>query len=487
MLTSLLFLSKRFFITGSFISLIGCIIGATAKTVNTLVGAEVFIGLASAFQISFFWAISEIVPMRWRYIANSFCYIMTLPTSPLAPKVAFAFQETSVRWRGSFYFMIALNAVSVLCWYFFYHPPTFKMLHRKKLAKELLKNFDWIGLFLCSGGLTLIILGLQWGGQLYAWKSPAVIITIVLGGLSLFFIAPLYEVWVSRRGKEPYLPIHLFKNMPYMSVAWLTAIGNGIYYGFSIVWPQAVANIYRYQGDGMSYSRFSTLSGLVPMCFVLGQISGTVLCTFIGPRPGIIATISISAPLLCAAAADPTRMELTMGLIAAGCLLTGMMEGMAICTSTFPLRDQKEIGEGGGLSGTIRAFGSVVAVAVYSAVLANRMDKTIPQYLYPAAEGAGLPKSSLPALVAGLGGSGSLDATIVPGLNPAVLKIARNGYAQASAAAFRTVFFTSFAFGGIGMILAWFVVQNDASKQKYVAGHIHSKQQEREVVQGTKI
>ena len=29
------------------------------------------------------------------------------------------------------------------------------------------------------------------------------------------------------------------------------------------------------------------------------------------------------------------------------------------------------------------------------------------------------------------------------------------------------------------MILAWFVVQNDASKQKYVAGHIHSNEQEK--------
>ncbi|KAF2639897.1 MFS general substrate transporter [Massarina eburnea CBS 473.64] len=55
---------RWFFISGSFISLIGCIIGAVAQNVNTLIGAEVLIGLASAFQISFFWAISEIVPMK---------------------------------------------------------------------------------------------------------------------------------------------------------------------------------------------------------------------------------------------------------------------------------------------------------------------------------------------------------------------------------------------------------------------------------------
>ena len=176
-----------------------------------------------------------------------------------------------------------------------------------------------------------------------------------------------------------------------------------------------------------------------------------------------------------------------MGLVATGCLLSGIMEGMAICTSNFPLRVPKEIGEGGGLGGTFCAFGSIVAVAVCSAFLANRIARITPQYLYPAAEGAGDPKSSLPVLVAGLGGSGPLDATTVPSLTPAVLTIARSGYAQASAAIFRTIFFTSFILEGIGMILAWFVVQNDASKQRFVGGHIHNKQQERGVVQDTKM
>ena len=122
----------------------------------------------------------------------------------------------------------------------------------------------------------------------------------------------------------------------------------------------------------------------------------------------------------------------------------------------------------------------------YSVVLANRMIRKTPQYLYSAAECAGFSKSSLSsfALVAGLGTSRSLDTTTVPGLTAAVLTI---GYAQASTAAFRIVVFTSFAFGGIGMILAWFVVQNDASKQMFVAGHFHNKQQERKVVQDTKM
>lgn len=40
------------------------------------------------------------------------------------------------------------------------------MLHRQKLAKDLFFNFDWGGVILFSGGLTIFIFGLNWGGTL---------------------------------------------------------------------------------------------------------------------------------------------------------------------------------------------------------------------------------------------------------------------------------------------------------------------------------
>ncbi len=93
-------LISRFFIIGSGLALIGSIIGATAQNVNTLIAAEVLIGIAVAFQQSFFWVVAEIVPMKWRYIANSYCYLMTTPTSPLAARVAYSFQTYPGKWRN---------------------------------------------------------------------------------------------------------------------------------------------------------------------------------------------------------------------------------------------------------------------------------------------------------------------------------------------------------------------------------------------------
>jgi hypothetical protein len=247
-----------------------------------------------------------------------------------------------------------------------------------------------------------------------------------------------------------------------------STIGAGVYYGFSLIWPQAVASLYT-----LSYAKQGTLAGLAAMGFVFGQMTGGVVATVIGPRWGIIISMTIAAPILMAAAADPLNMNLTMGLIATGALFIGIMEGQSIASTTFPLRNQEEIGVAGGLSGAIRSFVSVLSVAIYSTVLNNRLSTTIPQYVVPAVEKAGLPASSVSALINGLKGNGPLTASAVPGLTASIIKTATMSYKIANSEAYKTVFYTSFAFGGIGMVLAWFVANNDKSKENYVAGHVH--------------
>ena len=246
-------------------------------------------------------------------------------------------------------------------------------------------------------------------------------------------------------------------------------------FGFSLIWPQCVAFIY----TDISDSKKATISGLAAMGFVFGQISGGSVGTITGPRPGIIFCMSVSAPILMAAAANPLNMDLTMGLIATGTLFIGMMEGMAIATTTFPLRTQEEIGTAGGLSGSIRSFGSAIATAILATTLQTRLTTTVPANVVPAATSAGLPPSSIASLISGLAGTTALDSAHVPGLTPSIVAIASQAYRVANAQAFRTVFLVSFAFGGTGMILCWFVAQNDASQQNFVAGHIHKASEEK--------
>lgn len=71
---------RWFFIIGSAIGMAGSIVAATAHGVAQIIAGETLIGIAAGFQISFFWVVSEIVPMNRRFIATSGIFLWSVPT-----------------------------------------------------------------------------------------------------------------------------------------------------------------------------------------------------------------------------------------------------------------------------------------------------------------------------------------------------------------------------------------------------------------------
>lgn len=65
----------------------------------------------------------------------------------------------------AFWLMVAVNAVSGILYFFFYHPPTFEIKFTSRTKMQQLKNFDYIGTFLFAAGLLLFMMGLSWGGS----------------------------------------------------------------------------------------------------------------------------------------------------------------------------------------------------------------------------------------------------------------------------------------------------------------------------------
>jgi hypothetical protein len=73
---------RRWFWTGSAISaLIGSIIGATANRIDVLIAASVFLGAASAAQLSFNICLGELVPLRHRFAANGIIFLSVVSRS----------------------------------------------------------------------------------------------------------------------------------------------------------------------------------------------------------------------------------------------------------------------------------------------------------------------------------------------------------------------------------------------------------------------
>lgn len=88
---------------------------------------------------------------------------------------------------------------------------------------------------------------------------------------------------------------------------------------------------------------------------------------------------------------------------------------------------------------------------MYSSILASEATKYLPAYVGPLAVAAGLPQSSLPALLAGVSTQSFKN---VPGASAAVLQAIADPIKQAYTLSFRTVFLCTLPFGVITIIAA---------------------------------
>jgi hypothetical protein len=106
--------------------------------------------------------------------------------------------------------------------------------------------------------------------------------------------------------------------------------------------------------------------------------------------------------------------------------------------------------------------------AIYTSVLANKVALYLPEYVTPAALGAGLPESSLEDLFAGLA-IGNFSA--VPSITPAVEVAVGTAVKVAYSAAFKVLFLISITFG-VCFIIAALISPN---VERYLTGDVARK------------
>lgn len=276
-----LFGRRYFQIGGTALALVGCIVGASAQNIRSLIGANVLIGVGSATQVSFPYLIAELVPMRRRYIASTYIWTLLIPVSGIASIVATSLTEnTAGGWRSCYYFMIAINTAALLCWVLFYYPPTWEELASNSVAGAkgkwlMLRQMDFGGFFLLSAGLLLFLMGLSWGGNVYAWQSVQVLSTIVIGGV-LLVVFIIYELRCPV--SDVLVPMKLFANIQWLAVVMTLSMAASMYYAFNIVFPTQVSVLYSSETPEMQ-GWIKCVIGAPPL---LGQIIASLLATRIG-------------------------------------------------------------------------------------------------------------------------------------------------------------------------------------------------------------
>lgn len=140
------------------------------------------------------------------------------------PSIARAFiLNTAAGWRWSYYIGIICNALSLVLYQFFYHPPKYDQLHVGGKTKwQQFKDLDFVGLLLFLGGIILFLVGLSWGGSAYKWTDAHVLATIIVGLLLLISFG-LYEQYVAK--SKALMPPRIFKNIGYTAIVVCAYIG----------------------------------------------------------------------------------------------------------------------------------------------------------------------------------------------------------------------------------------------------------------------
>ncbi|KAJ4367699.1 hypothetical protein N0V83_007284 [Neocucurbitaria cava] len=307
--------------------------------------------------------------------------------------------------------------------------------------------------------------------MVYPWKSAAVISAIVVG-FAVLVVFVLWEIYAPI--KEPLIPMHLFQNGRWVAAVVLLGLGAGVYYAFSIVWPAQAAVLYG-NGDTMRTGYMSTIVGLA---IITGQVSAGLLAERIGKtKYQVMAALGIGGIFLgCAAVANPDNESTTMALIFIGCTFIGWNESICLANSTILVKDQNEIGVAGGTAGSVRAAICAVLVAVYSSVMTNRLEETIPAQVPPVLINAGLPVSSVPLYLQAIQ-LGAAAIAAVPGITQEIMAVGYRAYQEASADAYRTVYLVTIAFSGISVILTFWAPNTDDLMTDKVAATLNHEGQ----------
>ncbi|KAK3636702.1 hypothetical protein LTR56_014003 [Elasticomyces elasticus] len=444
---------RWFFIGSSVLALIGNIIGASAQSIEMLLATNTLNGLAASGQLSFNVILGELVPNKQRGTYNAIVLSTSVPFAVFGPPIARAFYENvpSLTFRMSYILGVVINVMAVTLYVIFYHPPVYEQLHVGGKSKwQQLKTFDWIGSILFTAGLTVFLIGLNWGGTGYAWDSAHVLGAFFAGIAGLV----AFGFWEAYCGLEyPIMPMRLFKNIKSDAIVACASIGAMVYYSGTVIWPTMAGTLFT-----TSVSDVGWLSCAVGGGLLFGQILAGAGIRYLPKMrwqmtvAGVIMMAFIAA---LASSAEGTRVR-TVVFLLIGCAGAGYVENLTLSAITL-VWEPEDIGLVAGMMGCIRTAAGALATSMYSAILTSEITKYLPAKVGPAAVGAGLPVDSLPALLAGVG-TGSFDA--VPGVNAGVLAAIAPAIKQAYAMAFRTVFLCTLPFGVILLIAAIFYCPN---------------------------
>ncbi|KAI9272045.1 major facilitator superfamily domain-containing protein [Helicostylum pulchrum] len=359
---------KLILMFGIVVFLIGSLLCGVANSMIMLIISRAIAGIGGAGIFSMvFIIISDLVPLEQRGSYQGVVNSVFALSSVCGPLIGGSFTDY-VTWRWNFYINLPIGAVAMVLLFVF-----LKMPVPQGNLKEKLKRIDYLGAVIVLVFATLFLLAMNFGGQLYPWKSAAVIVPLILSALLVIAL-----VYVENKVEEPLMPPRLFKNVSVASV-----LATNWFFGMTFFSMIYYLPIYFQvvRGDSAMWSGIR----LIPMEMMIAVFS-TCSGVFISKK-GIfkpLLPIGMSLLTICVGLISLFGEDTSYSMIYGCTVIGGTGMGFMFSSAIIALQacaEPKDLGVVTGLGNFTRILGGALGVAIASAILNSSLAKELPKHV----------------------------------------------------------------------------------------------------------
>jgi EmrB/QacA subfamily drug resistance transporter len=257
-----LFGRKLVFQLSAVVFVAGSAVCGLAHDMVLLIAARALQGIGGGgLMVTAMALIADVIPLRDRGRYQGALGAVFGVTTVVGPTLGGLFTD-HLSWRWAFYINVPVAVVVLIM--------SARAIPSVRAAGKPV--VDYAGVALIAAGASSLILGLSWGGNQYAWRSPVILGLFVAAAVLLAAF-----VLVERRAREPMLPMRLFRNSVFTVCSTLSFI-----VGFAMLGAMTFLPTYLQYVEGVS----ATASGVRTLPMVAGLFATSILSGTLISRTG---------------------------------------------------------------------------------------------------------------------------------------------------------------------------------------------------------
>ncbi|KAL3426060.1 PEP5 [Phlyctema vagabunda] len=444
----------------------GAVISAKATSMTMLIGGGILIGTTLS-TISIVQAIpSEVLPLKYRALANGFAFMGGAIGGLVGSLGAGAATNASTSgWRNIFWIQAAFHMITALGIYAFYWPPKKSSDAPKLRWSSVVWDCDPIGSLLFITSATLMLLALNWAGGSYHWSDTHVIANLTIG-LVIFVAFCLYE-W---KGRDDGLVAHVFfkNNWNFPLSVFAFAVEGWIFYSaVNSVTPLVVLHL----GFEENAWRISIRQLAYTLTTLVASVPITLYATWRKDlkMPLLITFTLFLVVTICYCTITPSMNRAQIGFnVLSGLGQSGPLTLLvALVQFTAP---NAYLSTATGLAFSARALGGAYGSAVLDSIINGKLASSYAPAVSKAATNAGLPASSIAALLTALAAGSAEAINEVPGMDTMIMAASLRASELTYAHAYRLAWASIIPF----VVLALFAVAALKGVRELMTEHVEA-------------